>query len=115
MRILIADDEKDIIEFLQDFLEKRGHFVDTALDGGIASDLIKENSYDLVFLDHNMPELTGLELAKLVKKNNPKTKTVMVTGYPSMKDFFAKSVGIDEYISKPCRLEEIKNIVDKYS
>jgi DNA-binding response OmpR family regulator len=115
MKILIADDKKELGELVRDFLVKKGHNADIALDGRVAWELMKKNIYDLAFIDHNMPELTGLELVKLVKENKLKTKTVILTGYPSMKDFFAKSIGADEYISKPCHLEDIERIVEKYS
>lgn len=114
MKILIADDERESIEFLKNFLERKGYSVDIVFDGKAAVDLIEKNDYDLAFLDHNMPELTGLEVAKFVKDKNLKTKTIMLTGYPEIEDFFAKSVGVDEYINKPCRMEDIQSIIDKY-
>lgn len=114
MKILIADDERESIEFLKNFLERKGYSVDIVFDGKTAVDLIEKNDYDLAFLDHNMPELTGLEVAKFVRDKNLKTKTIMLTGYPEMEDFFAKSVGVDEYINKPCRMEDIQSIIDKY-
>ncbi len=114
MKILIADDERESIEFLKNFLERKGYSVDIVFDGKAAVDLIKKNDYDFAFLDHNMPELTGLEVAQFVKDKNLKTKTIMLTGYLEMKDFLAKSVGVDEYVNKPCRMEEIKAIIDKY-
>jgi CheY-like chemotaxis protein len=114
MKILIADDERDFVKSLKSFLERKGHFVDAAFDGGRALELMKKNNYDLAFLDHNMPELTGLELVKFVEENGLRTKTVLLTGYPTMKDFFARALGADEYIRKPCQLEDIASIVDKY-
>ncbi len=115
MKILIADDEKEIVKFLRNFLEKRGHAVDAVYDGAGALDLIKSKNYDLVFVDHNMPELTGLELIKFIKQNKLKAKTIMITGYPEMNKSFAKALGADEYICKPCSLDDIGDIVKKYS
>ncbi|MFC2061688.1 response regulator [Elusimicrobiota bacterium] len=112
-KILIADDEIYFIESLRKALESSGNAVDFAFNGKEALDLIKKNDYDILFLDHNMPELTGLEIIKYVKANNIRAKTVMFTGYPQMSEFFAKSVGADEYITKPCRLEDIEEIIDK--
>ncbi len=115
MYILVADDKKEIVDLLELFLKKKGHQVDIASDGKAASELLLKNNYDLAFFDHNMPEMTGLELVKLVKANNLKTKTVILTGYPTMKDFLAKSVGANEYLNKPCQLKEIDDILTKYS
>lgn len=114
MKILVADDQKEVSDLLCDFLTKKGYACDVVSDGEKAQERLKSNSYDLAFIDHNMPELTGLEIVKFVKKNGIKTKIVILTGYPVMKDFFAKSVGADEYLQKPCQLEEIQNILSKY-
>jgi CheY-like chemotaxis protein len=114
MKILIADDTPEIVSLMQTFLKKKSHEVDIADNGKQALAMIIKNKYDLVFMDHNMPEMTGLELVKFIKANNIPTKTVILTGYSGMKDFFAKSVGADEYLSKPCELEEISAILEKY-
>jgi len=114
MKILIADDEKDIVEILKGRLIKKGHYIDIALDGERALEFIKTNKYDLAFVDHNMPEITGLELIKYIKQNKISTKTVMLTGYAEIEDFAAKQVGADEYITKPVSLKDIENIVNKY-
>jgi CheY-like chemotaxis protein len=107
MRILIADDKPEIVKLISAYLTKRGHAVQTAMDGQQAVELLEKNEYDVAFFDHNMPEVTGLELVKFVKSKGFKTKTVMLTGYPSMKDFLARSVGADAYLSKPFQLEDI--------
>ncbi|MFH1062227.1 MAG: response regulator [Candidatus Omnitrophota bacterium] len=114
MKILIADDTQEIVSLMRDFLKKKSHDVDIADNGKQALAMIMKNNYDLAFMDHNMPEMTGLELVKFIKANNIPTKTVILTGYSGMKDFFAKSVGADEYLSKPCELEDIALILDKY-
>ncbi|MDP3730365.1 MAG: response regulator [Candidatus Omnitrophota bacterium] len=115
MNILIADDEKGFIDFVAERLKFHGHEVDAAYDGQEAMELIKTDKYDIVFLDHNMPELTGLELAKHMKENKMKAKIVMVTGYEHMSGFFAKTVGVDEYLVKPIRIKDIDDVVNKYS
>ena len=115
MKILIVDDEKEIVELLRDRFIVKGHSVNTAYDGKKALELIKSNSYDLVFLDHNMPGLTGLELLRYIKQNNLKSKTVIVTGYEEMNEFFMKGRGADEYLTKPVKIKDIDDIVDKYS
>ena len=115
MKILVADDERETARSIKNFLDKRGYSIDVAFEGREALDLIKKNNYDMVFLDHNMPGLTGLELIKFIKQNNLKAVSIMITGYPEMNKTFAKAIGADEYINKPCSLEEIENIIKKYS
>ncbi len=114
MQILVADDNKELRDILQMFLEKKGYKVKVVSSGDAALEELRTENYDLAFIDHNMPEVTGLELVKFVKQNNLKTKTVILTGYPAMRDFFAKSIGADDYISKPCSLDEVEKIVVKY-
>lgn len=115
MKILIADNENDFVELLKERLTAKGHSVDTALDGRLAMELIKANKYDILFLDHNMPEMTGLEIAKYVRENKIESKTVLITGYSEMSDTFAKTIAADEYISKPAKLGEIDAMIEKYS
>ncbi|MFH1771510.1 MAG: response regulator [Candidatus Omnitrophota bacterium] len=111
MRVLVADDETETIGILQSFLERRGCVVDCAADGKEALELIKNKNYDVAFIDHNMPELTGLELIKYIKLNNIRTKTVMLTGYGGMADFLAESIGADAYIEKPFSLKDIESFI----
>ena len=114
MRILIADDEEEFIDFMKERLTGQGYHVDAAADGERALELLKANKYDLAFFDHSMPGLSGLELAKYVKENNVGLKVVMVTGYEEMSDTFAKAVGVDEYITKPIRIKDLEDIIKKY-
>ncbi|MFA6320797.1 MAG: response regulator [Candidatus Omnitrophota bacterium] len=114
MKILIADDEKEFVDFLAERLSGQGHNISLASDGAIALELIKANEYDIVFLDHNMPELTGLEIAKYAKANGIKAKIVMVTGYEHMSGAFAKVLGVDEYLTKPVMIKDIDEVVKKY-
>lgn len=114
MKILIADDEKEAAELIKKWLARRGYNADLAFDGEKALELIKLNKYDLVFVDHNMPELTGLELIKYIKENNLNTKTVMITGYPAIEGSVVKYLGADEYLTKPFKMKEIEDIIDKY-
>jgi len=114
MKILVADNEKDFTEMLRERLAGKGHSVDVAYDGSAALELIKANNYDIMLLDHNMPGLTGLELAKYVKENGIRSVTVIVTGYEQMSGYFAKAVAADEYITKPVKLTELDAIIEKY-
>ena len=115
MIILIVDDEKEFVAFLKDRFVLRGHLVDTAYDGRRAMELVKSDRYDLVFSDHNMPELTGVELVKYIKDNKLKAKTVIITGYQESSEYFMKMIGADEYLTKPIQIKDAEDIIDKYS
>lgn len=114
MRILIADDEVEFVEMLKERLRYKNVEMDFAYDGKQALQLIKSAHYDVIFLDHNMPEMTGLELVRYIKEHDIDTKTVMITGYPAIRGFFAKAIGTDEYLTKPVNLKDIDDIIEKY-
>ncbi len=115
MKILICDDEIEIVNALKKYLKLKGCDVEYALDGGKGLELLKSGGYDIVFLDINMPELTGIEVLRYVKDNNVKTKVVFLTGYPCINEKFAKALRADEYLEKPVDLKVIGEIVDKYT
>ena len=115
MRILFADDEQGLIEPLQDLLTKRGHRVDLAFDGPKAIELIDQNDYNIAFLDFSLPEVTGLEIVEHIQKTKPALKTVIMTGYPLMKDFLVNTIGADEYLSKPFSFEDVEMLIKKYT
>ncbi len=114
MKILIADNAQDVVKLLKEVLINSDHGVDTAFDGKEAMELLEQTVYDLVFLDHDMPEMTGLELIKFIKARKMKTKIIMISGYPTMQEFFVKTLGADEYMPKPFSLDEVLKIVAKY-
>ena len=114
MRILIADDEEALVSALSERLTLKGHSVDTACDGAKAMAMLESMKYDIIFLDHNMPELTGLEMVKKMRQSHTDSKIVMISGYPEMEDFFARAVGADEYLVKPLKFKEVEDIILKY-
>jgi len=114
MRILIADDEAETVNSLKNVLERKGHYVHTVYDGHEAFKYIRGNHYDIAFLDHNMPEYTGLEIAQYIKENNLPVKVVMITGDPDMKAVLAMPLGASDYITKPFRINDIDAVLDKY-
>jgi CheY-like chemotaxis protein len=114
MKILIADDEAQIVEVLKKFFKGKGLLVDCASNGKEALRLIKEKDYDMAFLDVSMPELNGLELLRYIKDSKIKTKVVLLTAYPDLNEEFCKELRADEYLRKPVDLKIIGAIVEKY-
>jgi DNA-binding NtrC family response regulator len=114
VRILIADDREDMVAVLEERVKMRNCDADTAFNGEQALELIKRNPYDLIFVDHDMPVVTGLELIGYIKKNHPGTKVVMVTGYAHLEASLIKNLGADEFLTKPFQLEVIDDMIEKY-
>jgi len=71
IKILWVDDEIDLLKPHIIFLEKKGYHVSTCNNGADAIDMCNENNYDIVFLDENMPGLSGLETLTEIKANRP--------------------------------------------
>ncbi|MFA5146869.1 MAG: response regulator [Candidatus Omnitrophota bacterium] len=110
-RILVVDDEKDCCSFINDYLAKRGYSVDVAYDGIQAKEMLDKNSYDCIFFDCNMPELTGIELVSVINKKNPHARKVMISGYEGVDENFAKKIGIDAFLSKPVILRDLETAI----
>jgi DNA-binding response OmpR family regulator len=115
MKILICDDEIEIVNALKKYLTSKGCDVGYALDGKEGLELIKSGDYGIVFLNINMPEFTGFEVLRYVKDNNIKTKVIFLTGYPCVDGNFCKRLRVDEYLEKPVDLKVVGEIVDKYA
>jgi two-component system response regulator PilR (NtrC family) len=110
--ILIVDDELSMREFLQILLEKEGYKTLTAANGSEAVKLIQANNIELVISDIRMPEMTGLDLLKEVKKKDYFIPVIMITAYASPEDaVLAMKGGAYDYITKPFKVDEIKNII----
>lgn len=114
MKILIVDDQKQIVDFLKEFLSDKGHEIDVAHDGLTGLNLLKTQSYDLVFVDHEMPELTGIEMIKFSRESGNQAKMVVISGYPVMREFLVKAVGADAFLPKPFTLDEIEAVLKKF-
>ena len=114
IKALIVDDDARITVFLEDYLQLTGHVTEVVHDAKKALTLLKEKNYDVVFLDFEMPEITGLELTRMIRKTDKETKIVMMTGYELMEDFIASSVGADEFLSKPFNIGNLEALIQKF-
>lgn len=115
IRILWADDEIDLLKPHILFLEEKGYQVDPVLSGDEAIEMIDNNFYDLVFLDENMPGLTGLETLTEVKRIRPSVPVVMVT--KSEEEFVMDdAIGsqISDYLIKPVNPKQILLSIKKF-
>jgi DNA-binding response OmpR family regulator len=114
MKILICEDEIGVVNILKRYLKFKGFDADYVLDGKAALEKVKTDIYDLVFLDINMPELTGVDVLKYMKDHHTKAKVVILTGYPGVTSHFCVTLGADKYLEKPIDLKVIGKIVDEY-
>jgi len=89
-------------------LQDEGYIVDLAATGKEAIQKTQENSYNLALLDIRLPDIEGIELLKLLKDNVPRTRKIMVTGYPSIQNAItALNKNADAYLLKPVDVEKL--------
>jgi len=109
-KILVVDDEKDIVELLQYNLENENYKVDFAYSGEKCLEKVKVNPPDLILLDLMLPEIDGLDVCKILK-NAPETSSIpiiMLTAKGDETDIvLGLELGADDYIPKPFRLREL--------
>lgn len=107
-RLLWVDDEIDLLKGHIVFLEKKGYAVQTCSNGPDAIDLCRENNYDLILLDENMPGLSGLETLAAIKETTPNVPIVMVTKNEA-EDLMDQAIGskIADYLLKPVNPKQI--------
>jgi two-component system alkaline phosphatase synthesis response regulator PhoP len=103
-KVLIADDEPDILEILKYNLEKEGYQVSTAKDGNEALDKAKQYQPDLIVLDMMMPKKTGMEVLEMLRLQ-PAFKETLIMFLTALSDETTQlksfSTGADDYVSKP--------------
>lgn len=111
-KILVADDELSMREFLKILLTKEGHEVICAADGEEALALFQAHPCDLLVSDIKMAKVDGLELLRKVKEFRPNMAVVMITAYGSPEDAIAAmKAGAYDYLTKPFKLKEIKSVI----
>lgn len=111
-KILVADDEQSMREFLEIMLKKEGYKVSLASNGEEVAKLVENDLFDLVLLDIRMPKLDGIAALKKIKANTPDTIVIMITAYASADTAIkAMKEGAYDYITKPFKVDEIKLII----
>ncbi|HYA14680.1 MAG TPA: response regulator [Syntrophales bacterium] len=109
-RILVVDDEKDIVDLVTYNLEQEKFSVIKAYDGESALDLVKTKSPDLIVLDLMLPGIRGIEVCRLIRKN-PETEFVPIIMLTARSDQVDKIIGFelgaDDYITKPFNVKEL--------
>jgi two-component system, OmpR family, alkaline phosphatase synthesis response regulator PhoP len=113
-KILVVDDEKDILELIEYNLSKNGYMVSTAISGEDALEMIKANEYDLIMLDLMLPGVDGFDICKIIKSDKHKAHIpiLMVTARAEEADRVAGlEIGADHYVTKPFSPRELLAIV----
>jgi len=114
IRVLIVEDESLIRWSLRQKFEERGYRVAEAEDGRSATEALDAGTYDLIMLDYKLPDLTGLELLRRIRKVDDEVVVIMMTAYSTIESAVeAIKLGAFDYITKPFEMEQLLFTVDK--
>ena len=102
LRILLVDDDDDLLKLMKQALEREGYEVEETQSPLQALELLRAKKFDIMITDIVMPEMDGLDLLNHVRKQNPLVQVIIITGYFSMQRAIrALEEGAAEYILKP--------------
>ena len=107
-RVLIVDDDPELLRFLIEELTEQGLHCDGANCGGDALLQLRQGQFDLVLLDWTLPDFDGIEICRRLRNSGDITPVLMLTAHSDVDDqVLALDMGVDDYLSKPFELKEL--------
>jgi DNA-binding NtrC family response regulator len=114
LNILVVDDDKDVCEYLQDFLASDGYGVTIVNDPTQALESLRRSEYHVCILDLMMPKLSGIDLLGQIRKADDDIAVVILTGYPSLETATASiEHDVSAYIRKPFSIDEFRETLSR--
>lgn len=108
MRILVVEDEYSLADLISSRLKKEKYTVDVSLDGEDGLYNALTDIYDLIILDIMLPKVNGIEILKDIRKNNIKSKVIMLTAKSELDDkLIGLNNGANDYVTKPFHMDEL--------
>lgn len=108
MRILIVEDEKDLVMILSEMLSMEGYCVDYSYDGADGLDNALSGIYDVIILDIMLPKMDGISVLSEIRRNNINTPVLMLTARSEIEDkITGLDNGADDYLTKPFNSKEL--------
>ncbi|MCB9079815.1 MAG: response regulator transcription factor [Anaerolineaceae bacterium] len=108
MRILVVEDETNVIDFIEQGLKEEGYVVDVATDGELALEFAQTYPYDLIILDILLPKLDGRQVARTLRAKGNSTPILMLTALDEVEDrVTGLDSGADDYLIKPFAYREL--------
>src|ERR1051326_4313417 len=102
-KILVVDDEENVLFTIATILEQEGYYVETARNGEMAVEKLREKNFDLVLTDMRMDNVNGLDVLEHVHQISPSTVSIVLTGYASFETAIAAlRQNAYDYLIKPC-------------
>ncbi len=115
-KILIVDDNLVNIKLAKRLLEQYKFDISTTTSGKECINLVKDNKYDMIFLDHMMPDLDGIATLKVLKNAGyelPPVVALTANSYSGLNEMYSNA-GFSEYLSKPINIKELNKLINKY-
>jgi DNA-binding NtrC family response regulator len=114
LNLLVVDDDKDVCEYLEDFLTHDGYHVTTINDPTQVVDTLKAGEYHVCIVDLKMPKLSGIDLLGLIRKQDDDVAVIILTGYPSLETATASiEHDVSAYIKKPFSVDEFRAVIER--
>jgi len=113
-KVLIVDDEEEILCTLKKLLEQETYVVETTRSSVDAFEKIKSDKYHIVLIDTDMPEMNGIELLKEIKSYDALAQVIMMAGNSTMEKILSSlEYGANDYIQKPfTSMEHVMQVID---
>ncbi|AWH84854.1 DNA-binding response regulator [Flavobacterium album] len=109
MKLLIVEDEPNLLSIIRKGLSERGHDVSAALDGTTALQLLEGNSFDVVLLDVMLPDINGIEICRRLRAAGNFVPILMLTALDSSENIVSGlNSGADDYMAKPFKFTELE-------
>lgn len=109
MKILIIEDDTNILSLLKEYFKEEGFIIDIAKNGEDGEYLATINQYDIIILDWMLPKKSGIEILKTLRNKNISTPVIMLTAKGDIEDKInGLKTGADDYLAKPFSLEELQ-------
>ena len=114
-KILVIDDDEQILDHISKVLRLEGYDVDAANTGGKAIEYSERRFYNLAVIDFRLPDMEGTELLTALKTTTPKMVKIILTGYPTVQNSIkAINKGVDAYLTKPVEMDELLKTIKEH-
>lgn len=108
MKLLIMEDEEDLLKILKKYFVKKGYIVETAMDGAEGFQMYQINEYDLIILDLNLPSMDGMEVLLNIRKRDVSQKILILSARAELEDrVLGFDMGVNDYLPKPFSIVEL--------
>lgn len=114
LQVLFTDDEEYLRELMELEIPRMGHAITVCPDGANAVHMLEQNNFDCLLVDLDMPGMNGMEVIARAKELSPELDCIILTGKSSIESAIAAlRHGVFDYITKPCKLIELKSILQR--